>query len=472
MQSSSARAQSRIRRLVFLAGAVSTLALAGQAHAAPFFGALYAGTNILSGNSVAAYGRNADGTLSPIAAFATGGLGASLDTGNGSDPFLAAGSITTADGRFLLVVNAGSNTLSSFRINPDFGLTLIGSAPSGGVGPVSIAYRNGLVYVANVDADGVFTDATDQMGSLSGLRLNTTTGVLTPIAGSTRTLGARPADLAFAADGANLVVSAVNAGSANLASGSNAELSSFDVAGDGTLSAGPLSEVASTPPNSPDGRNLATAIGFEIVERDGRTFVVSTEAREFLPIGLPGTVAQFQTGSVSTWELLADGTLSARSQDVLTGMSFESGPDSACWLVFSPDRTRFWVASESSATISSFTLNADGTLTLVGSIEAAGVPFNPAAADPAAGADGFVDIAISGDDFLYQLLSKAGEINAYSIGADGLSLSLLQVVSDLLPDENVAGLVFVEPQQVPAPAALALFGLGIVAVARTRMRRR
>jgi len=409
-----------------------------------FVGAIYAGTNRLFGNSIAAFGRSANGMLTPIAEYATGGFGGIFDgSGEGLDPLISEDSIVAVDNRFLLAVNPGSNTIASLRINANFSLTLIGTAPTGGVGPVTIAYRNGLVYVANVDTDGAFLGPPDQSGSITGFRLDLASGQLTPIAGSTRNLGSRPSNIEFSPDGRLLVVSSVNAGSSMLASRSTAELTTYGVLADGNLTAGAQGTAASTLPGNAAGRNLPTAIGFEIVERGGRNFVIATEAREFLPNGNPGMLPMFQTGSVSTWELNGDGSLSPRSQDVLTGPSVTSGPTSACWIVVAPNRESFWVASASGATISAYRLNSDGTVSLIDGRAAAGSPAVPGAANPLATADGFIDIAVSSDGaFVYQLLGVEGTINVYRVGANS-SLSLIQEATALLPETNIQGLVSV-----------------------------
>ena len=409
-----------------------------------FVGAVYAGTNRRDGNNIAAFGRAADGTLTPIAQYATGGLGGAFDDGNGLDPLISEDSLVAVGDRFLLAVNAGSNTVTSFRINADFSLTVAGTASTGGVGPVSIAYRNGLVYVANVDSDGVFAGPPDQSGNVTGLRLDLTSGGLTAIDGSTRQLGARPSDIEFSPDGRNLVVSAVNAGSTMLAGRSTAELTSYGVASDGRLTAAARSMAASTLPGNAAGRNLPTSIGIEVVERAGRTVVIATEAREFLPSGAPGMLAMFQTGSVSTWELGGDGAFTARSQDLMTGPSLTGGPTSACWITVSPDRTLFWVTSASGATISTYRLDPSGTASLIDGRAAAGAAAEPGAPNPLANADGFVDVAVSGDGrFIYQLLVLRGTINVYGVGSGG-SLNRLQQATGLLPRTNIQGLVTVD----------------------------
>lgn len=62
---------------------------------------------------------------------------------------------------------------------------------------------------------------------------------------------------------------------------------------------------------------------------------------------------------------------------------------------------------------------------------------------PLAFADGFIDIAVSGDGaFVYQLLGVEGTINVYRVGANS-SLSLIQEAKALLPETNIQGLVSV-----------------------------
>jgi 6-phosphogluconolactonase (cycloisomerase 2 family) len=438
------------RRYLFL-GAVAAAALSacggGGDDGQSFAGAVYAGTNRAMGNSVAAFGRSADGTLVAIGDYATGGNGGSFDsTNDGLDPLISEDTIVAVDNRFLIVVNAGSNTVTSMRINADFSLSVVGSVPSGGVGPNSIAYRSGLVYVANTDSDGAFTGPPDHKGNINGFRFNTTSGMLTPIANSKRELENRPADLEFSPNGGHLIVSSVNSGSVALAAGNNAELVVYGVQADGTLTSAPTSSVTSTARGNAAGRNLPTAIGFEAVTVGTRTFVIVTEAREFLSNGAPGMLPMFQTASVSTWELSADGTLTARSQDVLTGPTITTGPaapTSACWIAVAPDLTTFWVTHASGAVISSFRLNADGTIVLLNRRAAIGMPA-VVGPTPLATADGFVDITVSGDgQFVYQLLGLRGAVTVYRVGPNG-ALTMTQRTTGLLPMTNLAGLVSVD----------------------------
>ena len=118
---------------------------------AAFVGAVYAmtngngqvpGTNVQGDNTIIAYGRDAQGGLTPIGPFATNGFGGDFDGGEGLDPLISAYALTkTPDNSTLLAVNAGSNTITSFNINDDFSLAQAGEPqPTGAVGPNSIAF--------------------------------------------------------------------------------------------------------------------------------------------------------------------------------------------------------------------------------------------------------------------------------------------------------------------------------------------
>jgi 6-phosphogluconolactonase len=88
--------------------------------------AVYVQANDATENEVVAFSRADDGALAPVGRYSTGGRGTGL-------PHLgSAGSVVlSGDGRWLLVVNAGSDELSLFAVQPD-GLRLAGRAGSGG----------------------------------------------------------------------------------------------------------------------------------------------------------------------------------------------------------------------------------------------------------------------------------------------------------------------------------------------------
>jgi 6-phosphogluconolactonase (cycloisomerase 2 family) len=435
-----------IRRIAL--AVVGSAALVATAQAGSYVGAVYVGTNDAQGNGLVAYGRNSNGTLTLISKYLSGGSGERLNGGGPVDPLSSAGSVLNVDDRYVLQVNAGSNTVSSFRVNPDYSLTLVSVVPSGGFGPDSIAEQDGIVYVTNVDRDGVFTGPADQVGNVVGFRLDRATGALTAIPGSARDLLGRPAGVAIAPDGRSLVLSLYNAGSPAIPrEAAKAELESFAIVRPGVLTSDPVSEVTSTQLNNPAGRNLPGAIAVAIRQVHGHQVAVVAEAREFLADGTAASLSQFQTGSVSTFELNALGSLSPISLDVPTSTPITTGPTntttSSCWITFASDGRTFRVASASSSIISSFRFNDDGTVTLVDSREAEGSPANPANANPVQGASGFVDVAESSDNlFLYELLSGQGAVNVYRVGVPSSPLTLLQQVSGDLPPAGVQGLIY------------------------------
>jgi DNA-binding beta-propeller fold protein YncE len=105
-------------------------------------GVLYTQTNDPAGNAVQRFDRAADGSLSPAGTFATGGAG--LATLGGRQ-----GAVTlSGDGRNLYAVNAGSGSVSAFRVGRHR-TVLLGSVPSGGVAPDSVDEDRGRVYVLN-----------------------------------------------------------------------------------------------------------------------------------------------------------------------------------------------------------------------------------------------------------------------------------------------------------------------------------
>src|ERR1700736_754749 len=111
---------------------VITAVAAGSAAASPrdVVGHLYVNDNTAGTNTIAAFDRHADGTLTPLrgSPFAAGGAGTRTRIG-----FPGALQIA-GDGRELLAVDAGSNQISVLRIKPDGELKPVGDGPisSGG----------------------------------------------------------------------------------------------------------------------------------------------------------------------------------------------------------------------------------------------------------------------------------------------------------------------------------------------------
>jgi 6-phosphogluconolactonase len=185
-----------------LLGLAVILVTAAGASAAPspVVGHVYVNDNTAPANSIAAFGRHSDGTLTPVdgSPFPAGGAG--TGTPAGSQGALQ----TSARGHYLLAVDAGSNQVSVLRIHRDGRLTLVDLVSSEGVKPVSIAVHGDLVYVANAGAGGQ---------DYTGFRLSAG-GDLDAIPGSTFRLpdGSLPGDVLFNSTGTNLVGTRVGPG--------------------------------------------------------------------------------------------------------------------------------------------------------------------------------------------------------------------------------------------------------------------
>ena len=98
-------------------------------------GFVYVATNQTTGNAVIQFARSSNGSLKKISQVSTGGLGGA---GNGVGPLDPLGSqdslVLSGTGSLLLVVNAGSNQVSSLRAG-SAGLALLSTVASGGVFP-------------------------------------------------------------------------------------------------------------------------------------------------------------------------------------------------------------------------------------------------------------------------------------------------------------------------------------------------
>jgi 6-phosphogluconolactonase len=146
--------------------------------------AVYVQTNEADGNRVIAFRREAEGSLSELGAYATGGRG------DGKPHLTSQGSVTLAgNGSHLLVTNAGSGDVSLFAVGDD-GLSLLATVATGSA-PKSVTEQSGVVYVLNTGQP-----------SLVGFRLDG----LERIGECELPEGSDPAQVGFAPDGKSIVV--------------------------------------------------------------------------------------------------------------------------------------------------------------------------------------------------------------------------------------------------------------------------
>ncbi len=152
---------------------------------------LYSESNEAVTNRIFVYQIGSDGSLSLQGSASSGGAGAGA--GLGSQGALA----LSGDHEWLFAVNAGDNSVSSFKVHDDGSLVLAHTENSGGKKPVSISVFGNLLYVLNFDSDNIH-----------GFRIGAG-GTLTDIVGSTRSLsgtGVVPPQISFTPDGRWLIV--------------------------------------------------------------------------------------------------------------------------------------------------------------------------------------------------------------------------------------------------------------------------
>lgn len=360
--------------------AVTGLLVSAAGHAAgPDTGldrAVFAMTNDAQSNEIVAYVRSEYGTLAFPHRFRTGGRG----SGGKGDPLASQASLSlSTDRSWLFAVNAGSGTVSVFRV---FGslLFLTDQVASGGAEPVAVTQHGNLVYVLNA------------AGSSSVVGFSFHQGHLLPIENSQRFLsanGANPGSVAFSPDGKFLI---------SVEKSSNA-IDVLEVAPNGTLS--PLKVSPSVGPGA-----FAAAVA-----PNGAAIVSET--------GSGGT-----TSAISSYAVHTDGTLTALSASIPTLGAAN------CWNAITPNGRFVYVSNAGSSTISGFAIGANGVLSaLPGTVVGANPP-----------SSGNLDVAISADGrFLYSLNSGGGTIGEFGINPDG-TLTNLGTAGELPAGSSLNGI--------------------------------
>ena len=324
--------------------------------------AVYLQTNDAEQNEVIAFRRDADGTLSRLGSWATGGRG----TGK---PHLASQSSVVVSGDALLVVNAGSDDVSLFAIGDD-GIALLHGVASGGTMPTSIAVRDARVFVLNAGRDANVTGFTMADGKLA------------PSADTRALSGADPAQIGFTPDGSTLVVTdrATNAlvslpvagGEPTRQASSGATPYGFDFARNGTLvvteafggavgAAAASSYGAGLEPVSKSVANTRSEVCWAAVTKDGRYAFVTN----------------FGDGTISSYAIGADGSIEL--VDPVAG-STVMGAKGVRDEVLSADGRFLYALDTDARRIFAFAVRDDGRLDPVGDVD--GLP--PTAAGLAA----------------------------------------------------------------------------------------
>lgn len=300
------------RRLpVFVAAVAIAAALAipgvASAHSDPA-GFVYTETNAAAGNSILAFARSADGQLNSIGSFSTHGTGTGAGLGTQGEVVLS------ADGNWLLAVNASSNDVSLFHVRDNGTLSYADKAAAGGTDPVSVTTHGDLAYV--LDAGGA--------GNIAGFRVHD--GKLHSISGSTQPLSGgatNPAEVAFSTNGKFLVVT-------------ERATNMLDVyaVSDGRAGA-PVTSASSGP----------VPYGFAF---DLRNHPIVSEAAN---------------SALSSYRLSSSGA-------TVISASVATGGIAACWVAVTPNGRWAFDSNAHGGTISSFSIASSGSIALAHSVAA------------------------------------------------------------------------------------------------------
>ncbi|MDX6400009.1 MAG: hypothetical protein QOF27_615 [Gaiellaceae bacterium] len=372
-------------------GAVAPEALAANSktHKKPV-GTVYTQTNGLSSNAVIAFNRYADGSLKQRQVVKTGGKGgAEQQPGcTATCPILDAnGEVNlSSNGKLVFAVNAGSNTVSSFR-ETRTGLKRVDQKSSGGTFPISLTSHGNLLYVLNTNS-----------GNISGFHFSSS-GHLSPIAGSTQALTANPPtgfgarQVGFDRTGRLLTATVLGA----------SLIDTFVLKADDT----PLAAVPH-PTSSP------LPFGFAF---DWRNRLVVSQLVN--PMG---------TGDTAVYDVSSSGAVTDNNTQPSQGAD-------PCWVAITKDGRFVFVVNTGGgapATITRYRLEDSGTLTFLGLTQPNGQEFAR------------TDEVLSRDSrFLYVLVPSiakgdTSKIDEFQVGGDG-SLSLIGATPSKLP-VGVSGL--------------------------------
>lgn len=316
--------------------------------------AVYVQTNDAANNEIVAFRRSESGALAALGRFATGGRG----TGEPHLPSQSSVALSD-DGRWLLVVNAGSDDLSLFAVEPD-DLRLADRVDSGGNKPTSVDVSGALAYALN-----------NGTPSISGFNLDD--GKLTPLEDSTRPLsgaGADPAQVSFSIDGTALIVTE---------RGTNS-ISSYAIDERG-FAEGPTTIKSSG----------QTPYGFDFTPQGS---LIVTEA-------FGGEVGAAAASSYA---------VSGAGQIAVVSGSVGDTRSEVCWAAVTRDGRFAYVTNFGDGTVSSYEIAGDGSIELR----------DPVAGSTRQGEKGIRDEAISRDGrYLYAIDADAQKVFGWTVGEDG-----------------------------------------------------
>ncbi len=326
------------RTLLLLAFGLLAAALLAPAaaNAATKVGELYTQSNDPTDNMLLAFDRFTDGTIAPAGSFSTGGSGeGSWAPGCSPHPFSdtcaitdSQGSVaTTVAGGTVFVANAGSNTISSFRVSPTRGPSFVAQIPSGGDFPQSLTIHGNELYVLN-----------EHSNNIVGFKF-TSSGRMTKIPGSSQNLvttasvespGAVGAEVGFSLTGSTLVVT----------ERATSLIDTFPVKHG--VAQPPIANTSAEP----------TPFGFTF---DAFNHLLVTDAGD---------------GSADGFTSVYGLTLSHTLTTLDPGES--TGGRAPCWIVVTPDQRFAYVTNTIDKTIAEYSNSPSGRIRLLGTVSIAG----------------------------------------------------------------------------------------------------
>ncbi len=321
-------------------------------------GYVYTMSNDAAQNSILIYKQDVNGMLSFGSMVSSGGKGMGAGLGSQGSVMLDKSSM------LLFAVNAGDNTVSSFKVLSDGSLKLAQTVSSGGTMPVSVTVFKSWMYVVNSG------------GNICGFKVSAN-GDLMMIPGSTQPLSkgdAGPAEIMFQPDGSHLIVTEKNTN----------KICTFKVTSTGAAEASVVNPAYAETP-----------FGFAIA---GDNQLIITNA--FGGGAMQSVISSLSVGASGVTSL---------SSVVPTQQT------SACWVTLTKDQDYAFATNTMSNTISSLHIGAANKLELVDAAVA------KTGATP-------TDIVLSGNaGYIYNMNAGSHSISQYQVLPKGRLLSMGEV---------------------------------------------
>jgi 6-phosphogluconolactonase (cycloisomerase 2 family) len=335
-------------------------------------GAVYALTNSTQGNAVVIFLRAKDGTLTPGLTVPTGGQG--IGDGPDTEGIQSQGAlILDKTNKFLYACNPGSDDITVFSVSSDT-LGVVQKISSGGHRPISVTIFKKVFYVLNYDRFA----GSGSPGNITGFNVDSK-GMLTPIPGSTRSLGIdglNPGQVLFSPNGKLIAMTAK----------ATNQIFTFQV----DLKSG----LSSAPVPFPSAGIFPFSLAFA-----GRTGLVVADDFEDVP----------GKGASSSYSVSKDGSLT------LVSGAVPDHQDGACWIITDKSGNLSYVSNTNNSVIAGYHISNKNELSLVN-------------ADGVTGKTGGIkprDLAYSKDfKFLYVLNSASGTVAGFKANKDGSLTSL------------------------------------------------